>query len=78
MLLFESEKSCFCRDAVDYLSLLELCVKNVVRLELSRPFYVCADFVVEQQPYKALRKLLVFTDWITGNILYVKDVKGPS
>ena len=22
--------------------------------------------------------VLVFTDWITGKILYVKDIKGPS
>ena len=35
----------------DCLSLLELCVKNVARLELSRPFYACANFVMEQQPH---------------------------
>ena len=33
-----------------YLSLLELCVKNVARLEQSRPFCAGVNFVMEQQP----------------------------
>ena len=39
--LFESEKACFERVADDYLSLLELCVKNVARLELSLTTPLC-------------------------------------